>query len=212
MQIQTIGATRTMSGRRIKPADQQQDLPDYVKDEMNRGLTAAEIEAIQACAELLRERGPTMKDATTDAHSVLVGLSLQHCAEAYRVISGLLGADVAPAGYPWACASNQKLMADRKDLQRGFIYILRCPAMPGLLKIGMTTRKPEDRVRKLSSSTAAPAPFELVKAFQVSGDVLGIERAIHADLAHVRSGRSEFFSISESEALSACSSRCGGVD
>ena len=50
MQIQTIGAARTMSSRRIKPADQQQDLPDYVKDEMNRGLTAAEIDALQACS------------------------------------------------------------------------------------------------------------------------------------------------------------------
>lgn len=211
MQIQTIGAARTMTGRRIKPAGPQQDPPDYVKDEMNCGLTAAETDALQACAELLRERGPTMKDATTDAHLVLVGLSLQHCAEAYRVISGFLGADVAPVGYPWACASSQKLIADRKYLQQGFIYILRCPAMPGLLKIGMTTRKPEDLVRELSSSTAAPAPFELVKAFQVSGDVLGIERAIHADLAPARSGRSEFFSIGERDALNACSVRCGGA-
>jgi hypothetical protein len=211
MQIQTIGAERTMRSRRINPADHQQDLPDYVKDEMNRVLTAVEIDAIQACAELLRERGPTMKDAATDAHLVLVGLSLQHCADAYRVIGSLIGAEVSPAGYPWAGAPSQKLITERKDQQHGFIYILKCPAMPGLLKIGMTTRKPEDRVRELSSSTAAPAQFELVKAFHVSGDVLGIERAIHSDLAQVRSGRSEFFSIGEQDALNACFVRCGGA-
>lgn len=211
MQIQTIGAARTMRSRRSKQAGTQQDPPDYVKDEMNRGLTPVEALALQACAELLLDRNHAPTDAANEAYAVLTGLSLQHCAEAYRVIGGAIGTEVAPTGYPWACAATHKFMTDRKAQQHGFIYILKCPAMPGLMKIGMTTRKPEDRVRELSSSTAAPAPFELVKAFQVAGDVLSVERAIHADLAPVRSGRSEFFSISESEALNACSMRCGQV-
>ncbi len=35
----------------------------------------------------------------------------------------------------------------------GHIYILMNPTMPGYLKIGMTTRSPEERARELSNST-----------------------------------------------------------
>ena len=47
----------------------------------------------------------------------------------------------------------------------GYIYALINPSLEGLVKIGKTTRDPTDRVRELSSSTAAPTPFVL--AFDV---------------------------------------------
>ncbi len=43
----------------------------------------------------------------------------------------------------------------------GYIYALINPSLEGLVKIGKTTRDPTDRVRELSSSTAAPTPFVL---------------------------------------------------
>jgi T5orf172 domain/Sel1 repeat len=46
----------------------------------------------------------------------------------------------------------------------GFIYVLINPAMPGLAKVGKTTRDPAARVIELSNATGVPTPFVL--AFQ----------------------------------------------
>jgi len=50
----------------------------------------------------------------------------------------------------------------------GFLYALTNPAMPGHIKIGMTTRRPEDRMAELSSATGVPTRFELAysRAFE----------------------------------------------
>ena len=47
----------------------------------------------------------------------------------------------------------------------GYIYALINPSLEGLVKVGKTTRNPTERVKELSSSTAAPTPFVL--AFDV---------------------------------------------
>jgi T5orf172 domain len=44
----------------------------------------------------------------------------------------------------------------------GYIYVLINPSMEGLVKVGKTTRNPQDRVEELSSSTGVPTPFILV--------------------------------------------------
>ena len=46
----------------------------------------------------------------------------------------------------------------------GFLYVMINPSMPGLAKVGKTTRDPSDRVAELSSATGVPSPFIL--AFQ----------------------------------------------
>ena len=46
----------------------------------------------------------------------------------------------------------------------GFLYVLINPSMPGLAKVGKTTRNPTDRMAELSSATGVPSPFML--AFQ----------------------------------------------
>ena len=43
----------------------------------------------------------------------------------------------------------------------GFIYVLINPSMPNLVKIGRTSRDPEDRIKELSSPTGIPTPFIL---------------------------------------------------
>lgn len=50
----------------------------------------------------------------------------------------------------------------------GFLYALTNPSMPGHIKIGMTTRRPEDRMAELSSATGVPTRFELAysRAFE----------------------------------------------
>lgn len=77
----------------------------------------------------------------------------------------------------------------------GFIYFITNPAMPGLVKIGMTTRHPRDRMEELSSATACPQPFEMLGFFDTRMPAEA-ERAIHVSLAEYRVNQSrEFFSL-----------------
>ena len=63
----------------------------------------------------------------------------------------------------------------------GYIYILINPSMPGLAKVGKTTRDPTDRVAELSSATGVPSPFMLVYQHPVS-DCDVAESLVHAEL------------------------------
>jgi hypothetical protein len=85
----------------------------------------------------------------------------------------------------------------------GYVYILINPATPGLVKIGKTTRSPEERARELSSATGVPEPFILVyKAF--FQDCSKGEEFVHEFLSNKRiSKKREFFRISNTEAINA---------
>ena len=48
----------------------------------------------------------------------------------------------------------------------GYVYILSNSGMPGLLKIGRTTRSVGDRVAELNSATGVPAPFAVEAWFE----------------------------------------------
>ena len=48
------------------------------------------------------------------------------------------------------------------DQQSGYVYLLINRSMPGLVKVGRTTRPPAERLGELSSATGVPTPFELV--------------------------------------------------
>lgn len=84
--------------------------------------------------------------------------------------------------------------------ETGYVYVLSNPAMPGILKIGMTHRTPQERLKELNSSTGV-LPFTL-EAFVTSTDVRMTEREIHRRLAGRRvSDRREFFNVGLPEAL-----------
>lgn len=44
----------------------------------------------------------------------------------------------------------------------GYLYVLVNPSIPGLAKVGKTTREPADRVTELSSATGVASPFVLL--------------------------------------------------
>ena len=75
----------------------------------------------------------------------------------------------------------------------GFIYCLGNQCMPGVYKIGMTTRAPSARVDELSASTGVPVEFDLICYGEVS-DPQQVERQIHDQfyLERVNESR-EFF-------------------
>ena len=84
--------------------------------------------------------------------------------------------------------------------ESGYVYVLSNASMPGLLKIGMTHRTPQERLRELNASTGV-LPFTL-EAFVTSTDVRFAEKEIHRRLAGRRvSDRREFFNVGLPEAL-----------
>ena len=44
-------------------------------------------------------------------------------------------------------------------MAQGFVYILVNPAFPGYIKVGKTTKTPEERAKELSAATGVPTPF-----------------------------------------------------
>jgi len=89
----------------------------------------------------------------------------------------------------------------------GIVYIVSNPRMPGLLKIGCTTRAVEERLSELNRSTSAPAPFVL-EAFFYSEHPYEDEKVIHLRLAGAKLKDREFFEIGLEEALSVCELVC----
>lgn len=86
-------------------------------------------------------------------------------------------------------------------MKRGWIYILTNPSMPDLVKVGLTTTSPDQRLRELSSATGVAAGFRLEHTFQVV-DVDAAEAKAHRILERMfgRPNKSrEFFSASAQE-------------
>lgn len=84
-------------------------------------------------------------------------------------------------------------------MSKGYVYILSNPSMPGILKIGKTTRTVEQRCNELWQ-TGVPTPFEIV-AEVMTPNCHKLEAWVHAEIADLRLSFSrEFFSIGEREA------------
>ena len=81
-----------------------------------------------------------------------------------------------------------------------FIYILENPSLIGVVKIGMTAREVDVRVKELSSHTGVPTEFTVFRKYAVDDATL-VERQIHARLVEYRvSENREFFKISVEDA------------
>jgi hypothetical protein len=85
----------------------------------------------------------------------------------------------------------------------GYVYVLVNSAMPGLVKVGKTSRSASERVDELSGATGVPAPFVL--AFeQLFEDCALAEDFVHAELERrgLRPANNrEFFRASPSEVV-----------
>ncbi len=66
-------------------------------------------------------------------------------------------------------------------MAKGYVYVLVNSSMPGLVKVGKTTRLPSERGQELSRATGVATPF--VVAFEeLCSDCDAIEFAVHAEL------------------------------
>ncbi len=81
----------------------------------------------------------------------------------------------------------------------GWIYLIANDSMPGLVKIGLTTRSVEERLAELDT-TGVATPFRVVEQW-LTPDVRGDEATAHRHLSRhrVREGR-EFFALPAEEA------------
>ena len=81
------------------------------------------------------------------------------------------------------------------------IYLLMNPSMPGLFKIGKTTRKTEQRVKELNAATGVPTTFIVVYEVFVN-DCHDAEKYVHDRLNQYRvSSNREFFRLASSVAV-----------
>jgi hypothetical protein len=97
---------------------------------------------------------------------------------------------------------------DSVGIPAGFLYVLTNPKMPGLLKIGCTTRSVEERVQELNAATGVPSPF-VVEAVSPSDTPLEDEARVHEWLQKSRLVGREFFETDLREAVAAIQSVVG---
>jgi hypothetical protein len=85
------------------------------------------------------------------------------------------------------------------------VYVLTNEAMPGLVKIGLTTDSVEARLTNLSSHTGVPLAFECYFAAEVK-DAARIERTLHQLFAESRiNPKREFFRLDPEKVVLAIS-------
>ena len=107
------------------------------------------------------------------------------------------------------CAACQAIILTVTPIQ-GFVYILSNEKMPGLVKVGFTTRTVAERLAELNSMTGVPAPF-VVEAYFASNKPAADETAVHARLAPFRLANKEFFNCSVKSAIEAVAQALGRV-
>ncbi len=75
----------------------------------------------------------------------------------------------------------------------GYVYILINTSLDGMIKVGRTTRDPQERARELSRATGIPTPFRVAYECLVS-DCERVESGLHARLSDFRVSKGrEFF-------------------
>ena len=92
------------------------------------------------------------------------------------------------------------------NMRAGYLYITSTPAMPNIVKLGVTRRlNPLRRIQELSSASV-PFPF-VCHGLVFSDDVFALETAVHkyfdAQRVNKENGHKEFFAISPNDAISA---------
>jgi hypothetical protein len=86
------------------------------------------------------------------------------------------------------------------DENIGFVYLFTNPAMPGLVKIGITGRNADTRMSELYT-VGVPVPFECAYAAQVR-EMDKVEKALHNAFSPQRiNPRREFFQIEVEQAI-----------
>ena len=98
---------------------------------------------------------------------------------------------------------NRKIYSVRHV--RGLIYVASNPSMPGLLKIGLTSRNSTIRLKELAEATGVPTPLECEF---VSDNPEVDESRIHNKLSEYKIPNKEFFGVNRDIAIRVCEEVC----
>lgn len=83
----------------------------------------------------------------------------------------------------------------------GFVYVMTNPAMPGIVKVGMTDRSPHARAMELSAGTSIPYPFAVEYYVEVVSP-REVEADFHDAMADFRVNQNrEFFAMPVEQAI-----------
>lgn len=83
----------------------------------------------------------------------------------------------------------------------GFVYVMTNPAMPGIVKVGMTDRSPHARAVELSAGTSVPYPF-VVEYYAEVCSPREVEADFHEAMTDFRiNEKREFFSMPVEQAI-----------
>ena len=98
---------------------------------------------------------------------------------------------------------QRKPQVPSQNGKSGWLYVISTREQPDVLKIGMTQRPVEERVKEINSATGVPIPYSVRSVFLVN-DARVAERRVfeRLDSFRIRSDR-EFFQIPYEEAKSA---------
>lgn len=91
---------------------------------------------------------------------------------------------------------------------KGWVYIISNPAIPGVIKVGFSTKDPNERAKELG--TGSPQPYKVEYEVLVNNPQ-DIEKVTHNSLADNRAGK-EWFSCDISIALKAIKQACKEED
>lgn len=105
-----------------------------------------------------------------------------------------------PTDPPWEIvtyftARKENVYENRGGDGDSWVYVLSNPSMPNLLKIGSTSKEPDERAKQLSRGTGVPTGFNVEYAFKCFNSE-ALERELHKHFKYARiDNQREFFQI-----------------
>lgn len=161
-----------------------------------------DIDLLEAISHVKGQFTRTIKQDQWDWYTVWSLLGRPSRTPALRISKqlGELRSALKRADYPSAEKIRDELIAgdlvrylhnflegrhDFEQAANGFIYILSTRSQPQILKIGMTKRTVEERVKEINSATGVMIPYGIRAAWQVD-DAPEVEREIHILLNEYR--------------------------
>lgn len=82
---------------------------------------------------------------------------------------------------------------------RGWIYVISNKSMPGLVKVGYSTKDPEERAKELDQA-GTPHPYVVEYDILIEGELYQVEQRIHHNLSSCLEGK-EWFRCTPEQAV-----------